>query len=415
MSGGFGASFLKGAFISLVGLSAVSLVAPLDPLDPGQNSQVDLETPEGSGFNAARKDTDPVLPEGEETVILEEVSKPEVEVPEPQTPLTDTAPSDQPEAASGVDLPDVEGEEDDIVLSLPQSETPIVNKPAALGVPMPEIDNPVREIPVNELPIVDAPTTELQEPPEIDENGTQTATPVVEEPVETHPKNALMRNKVVFRNTADRPLMSIILMDGGERGLDQEVLLTFSFPISFAFDPDSGEKTLKPDAFAASGFEVLALAPAGDNRLEAAESASDIETALAAVFTLVPHAVGLVDRPVAEIQQSPELAAQVIEGLHATGHGLLTYDIGLNATDQKAKARDVPAATVFRVLDADGEKSATIKRYLDRAALEAGKDGHVVVVGHTYPETVTALFSWALSAKSSTVALAPVSAVLLQK
>jgi polysaccharide deacetylase 2 family uncharacterized protein YibQ len=36
----------------------------------------------------------------------------------------------------------------------------------------------------------------------------------------------------------------------------------------------------------------------------------------------------------------------------------------------------------------------------------------VIVVGHTYSDTVTALFSWALGSRSEAVAMAPVSAVL---
>jgi len=53
-----------------------------------------------------------------------------------------------------------------------------------------------------------------------------------------------------------------------------------------------------------------------------------------------------------------------------------------------------------------------ITRYLDRAAFAAGQEGQVIVVGHTYSDTVTALFSWALGSRSENVALAPVSAVL---
>jgi polysaccharide deacetylase 2 family uncharacterized protein YibQ len=67
------------------------------------------------------------------------------------------------------------------------------------------------------------------------------------------------------------------------------------------------------------------------------------------------------------------------------------------------------------VLDRERESGVVIKRYLDRAALKAGQVGRVVVIGHSYPETVTALFSWAMSDRPATVALAPVSAVLLAK
>ena len=60
MSGGFGAGFIKGMLVSAVAAAALSLALPLDPLDPKGKTQVDLNTPEGSGFNAERADTNPI-------------------------------------------------------------------------------------------------------------------------------------------------------------------------------------------------------------------------------------------------------------------------------------------------------------------------------------------------------------------
>ena len=55
-----------------------------------------------------------------------------------------------------------------------------------------------------------------------------------------------------------------------------------------------------------------------------------------------------------------------------------------------------------------------ISRFLGRAAFAAAQEGAAVVVGRTRPDTVTALFSWALANRTEGVALAPVSAVLLR-
>jgi len=417
MSGGFGAGFLKGAMFSLIALGAVSLVAPLDPRDPGQKSQVDLSTPSGSGFNAERSDTNPVLPDTDQTVVTEGLSKPEISDGGAEIPTADTATAGQPDAQGGVEMPSVAPDGDELALTTPATESARVSAPAALGMPTPEIDNPVTEIPVNRLPTISPPTTEVEAPPAISaDSGDTPPTPpeptaVISERADNS-RGAFARNRVAFDNPSGKPLMSIILVDAGEEGLDQQVLQTFTFPVTFALSPDMSGTTAKAKSFARQGFEILALAPSGNGVLEAAESPGAIATALQGVFAKIPESVGLVDLPTAGIQKSPALSDQVIEALIGSGHGLVTYPVGLNGTDQKAIREGVPSGIVFRVLDAERETGTVIKRYLDRAVLEAGKTGHVIVMGRTYPETVTALFSWALSAKATTVALAPISAVM---
>ncbi|MFT5639759.1 MAG: polysaccharide deacetylase 2 family uncharacterized protein YibQ, partial [Paracoccaceae bacterium] len=329
----------------------------------------------------------------------------------------------QPTAQGGIELPSVDAGTDDVAMISPSTDPAPTGEPPALGVPMPRIDNPVREIPVNQLPIIDAPITEVTEPPEFNQDGTQTSentvNPIGDDTEASTPasqaaeKSALLRNKVAFRNPTDKPLLSVILIDAGEEGLAKDVLLTFSFPITFALDAASENAVVDAKDYTRNGFEVLALTPVGDAKLEPAENDADIQAVLSGLFASLPQAVGLIDHVSADLQQSPKLAEQVILGLQGSGHGLVTYDIGLNSTDKKAGDAGLYSSTVFRVLDNDDEKATTIKRYLDRAVLEAGKNGHVIVLGRTYPETVTALFSWALSAKSSTVTIAPISASLL--
>jgi len=90
----------------------------------------------------------------------------------------------------------------------------------------------------------------------------------------------------------------------------------------------------------------------------------------------------------------------------------VTFPRGLPVAEQSAARQGVPAATLFREIDSDRERATVITRYLDRAAFAAGQQGSVIVVGHTYADTVTALFSWVLGNRSEGVALAPVSAVL---
>ncbi len=428
MSGGFGAGFVKGVLVSLLGAGAVSVALPLPSHDPGTKSQVDLSTPAGSGFNAERKDTNPVLPVTDQTVVTEEAQKPEISVESPEIPAADTASPTAPtalgEVASPTIAPDVE---DQIAMVTPPAETPespaLTTAPPALGVPMPEIDNPVAEVPLSEPEAAQTPTAEVSPPPALPglsgDGGTPASDTVITTPIINGISDgstaALVRNKVVFENPEARPLLSIILVDAGEDGLDPELLRTFTFPVTFALESGSQGSTALAKSYATKGFEVLALAPSGAQKLEAAESPADIETALGGIFSVLPEAVGLIDATAADIQRTPKLASQVIMALGKTGHGLVTYDIGLNTVDKAARRSGLKSDVVYRVLDAERESGTVIKRYLDRAALEAGKVGQIIVLGRTYPETVTALFSWALSAKASTVSLAPVSATLLSR
>ncbi|TCP42876.1 polysaccharide deacteylase family 2 protein [Rhodovulum marinum] len=221
---------------------------------------------------------------------------------------------------------------------------------------------------------------------------------------------ALARNAVPFQTESDRPLFSVILIDAGEQGLDRETLMTFSFPVTFAVDPTRPDAAEAMAAYRAAGYEVVALASA----LPAGAVPSDLEVVLTAQRALLDRAVAVLDVASGGFQDDRALTAQMVAFAGETGHGLVTYDRGLNSAARLAGQAGVPQATVFRVIDDDRPNAPTIRRVLDRAVFKARQDGHVVMVGHSYSDTVTALYSWALEAEAEQVTLAPVSAVLRQ-
>ena len=427
MSGGFGAGFLKGVLVSAFAGVALSLALPLEPLDPKRKTQLDLNTPEGSGFNSERADTNPVLPDTDQAVaeeLKEAAPRPEPAAREPQAPVADTASASQPDPGTVENLRPVDPGGEALALMLPDAAPdgapPAAASPPApaLGLPMPEIDDPVTEVPINRLPIINAPETEVAEPPAPAEEAapalagaeaTAQAAPAIRADMAD---SALIRNRVPHVNPAGKPLMAVILIDAGSEGLDFGVLSDFEFPISFALDPTREDAADRARSLREAGFEILALAPADLADAGAGEAPAD---RLPALLSRLPEAVALIDRPEAALQRNAALSEAVIDTLAQSGHGLLTYDLGLNATDRKALRDGLFAGTVFRVLDGARESGTVIKRYLDRAVLEAGKTGRVIVLGRSYPETVTALFSWALGPKSAAVSLAPVSAVLLAR
>jgi polysaccharide deacetylase 2 family uncharacterized protein YibQ len=122
--------------------------------------------------------------------------------------------------------------------------------------------------------------------------------------------------------------------------------------------------------------------------------------------------VALLDSPDSRIQGDRPILDTVLAALSETGHGMLAFPRGLNAAEESARRLGLPAATAFRLLDDADQTAPVITRYLGRAAFAAQQEGQVVVVGRTRPDTVTALFSWALGSRSEAVQLAPVSAVL---
>ena len=219
---------------------------------------------------------------------------------------------------------------------------------------------------------------------------------------------ALARNAVAFEPKTDKPLMSIVLIDVGLDGMDRAGLTTFPFPVTFAVNPARGNAGTAAKTFRDAGLEVIAQAPP----MPDGTTPEDVGPRIEGLLDFVPTAIGLVDAEQGGFQSNRRMIGSAISTLAEGGYGLLTYDRGLNSAQQMAEAEGLPSAIVFRTLDAEREDAETIKRYLDRAAFKAGQDGHVIMIGHSYPETVTAIFTWQRDPRSAGVELAPLSAIL---
>ncbi|MDH3262902.1 MAG: divergent polysaccharide deacetylase family protein, partial [Paracoccaceae bacterium] len=220
----------------------------------------------------------------------------------------------------------------------------------------------------------------------------------VEEPDEAGmaeaPGGALELYAARFENPGAKPLLSLVVLDIGVEagGLDRAALADFPFPVSFAIPadrPDAGEAA---KAYRDAGFEVVMLAGA----LPQSATPADLEVSFEAFRAAVPEAVAVLDAPDGGFQGSRPLSAQVVAILGAGGQGLLTYDRGLNSAAQIAQREGVPSAMVFRDLDPDPQEADSIRRTLDRAALRAVQEGRVIVLARSRPDTVSALFAWAL-------------------
>lgn len=222
---------------------------------------------------------------------------------------------------------------------------------------------------------------------------------------------ALERYAQPFDAPAGKPLFSVVLIDVGESagGLDPATLTTLPFPVTIALDPLRAEASDREAAFRAAGYEVAILA-AG---LPPMAKAADLDVSWQGFRAVLPEAIAVLDDPAATLQNNRMLAKQLVVLAGEGGLGLLTWNKGLNPARQIAAGENLPQAQIYRLLDSEGESMGMIGRYLDRAAFEAGRDGSVVVVGTTRPDTVTALIAWAAKGADA-VAVAPLSAVLMQ-
>lgn len=220
---------------------------------------------------------------------------------------------------------------------------------------------------------------------------------------------AIERFAVPFDNEENKPLMSIVLMDDGKSSVGPEAFADFPYPISFAIDVTSPNAAELAAKYREAGMEVLAMTD-----LPESAAAQDVEVAMRVYLDAVPEAVAVIEGLGSGLQSSREASTQLAPILQDSGHGLIMWPNGFNTAQKLISREGVPALTVFRDFDGDGQGAATIRRFLDQAALRADQEqGGVIMAGRLRPDTISALLLWGLQDRARSVALAPVSAVLL--
>lgn len=217
----------------------------------------------------------------------------------------------------------------------------------------------------------------------------------------------LVVNAEPFVNPDNKPVMAIVLLDTGEFNINKDALSTFPYPITFAVDPFAENALEKAEAYRSRGFEVIVIADLpseGDGELAG--------IALQPTLNSFPGIVGAIEGTETGLQGNMELSEGVLGMIADSGYGLVLRPKGLNAAQQIAEGRSLPVETVFRDIDASDQDATVIRRFLDQAAFKARQEGEIVMVGRLRPATISALLLWGLQDRASTVALAPVSAVL---
>lgn len=460
--------FLTGAILSVLVLGAASVLTDIPGQPPPEASDVDV--PAGSEFSKAREDREADLPRGDDAPAPQDA--PQVAPPEPDDLASlegaDTAPAAQPEtgeAETELAAPQDDGagesgvnvDSGEPVLPSPQALAPeapesepgasISTEPAQPVQPDVEADSgmPGGEDATgqNGAPEAEAPsapgagedtaeTGAAQEPEpdaagdaetaaqkedvptgtigDIAENVTTDRLPTVADEDgrdETGPP-PLEKFAAAFENPEDKPLMSIVLIDDGSSPISLEALADFPYPISYAIDADWSGAAKAAREYRMAGLEVVAMAD-----LPPGAGAADTEVAMQAYLEAVPEAVAVMEGTDTGLQGNRAAVEQLIPILEESGHGLLLFSDGLDTAQKLVSREGVPAVTIFRDFDGEGQTATVIRRFLDQAAFKAGQEEPgVVMVGRLRAETVSALLLWGLQDRANSVALAPVSAVL---
>ncbi len=220
---------------------------------------------------------------------------------------------------------------------------------------------------------------------------------------------ALLRFAAAFENPDDLPLISVILIDTGAVDAAPAALSELGFVPTVVINALAADAADAMAAYRAAGIEVAMQADLPD-----AAQPVDVEVAFEAAFAQLPEVAMLFSNGVGALQNR-DVTAQIMEILAADGRGFVTVQQGLGNAARTAQQEGIAAATILRDLDGAGEDSRAITRALDQAAFRARQSGDAILLGRLTPQTVDALREWAADVDRETLAIAPVSAVLLKQ
>jgi polysaccharide deacetylase 2 family uncharacterized protein YibQ len=289
--------------------------------------------------------------------------------------------------------------------TVPETAPEVTDAPEDLALAVPGVrTDRLPRIGDDAAPAEDGPAEDGPAEDGMSADGTETAV-LPEAVMGTTPLELFRRD---FDNPDAKPLFAIILIDEGIPAEERARLAALPFAVSFAVDPLSPDSADSARVYRAAGQEVVMLA----SGIPQGATAGDLEQTFQALDMAMPEAVAVLDRMEGGSQDTLDLARQAVPIVAEQGRGILTYDRGLNSADQVARREGVPRATIFRVLDAEGESIPKMRNYLDRAAFKAAQEGRVLVIGRAQADTVAAILEWTVEGRAASVMLAPVSAVL---
>jgi polysaccharide deacetylase 2 family uncharacterized protein YibQ len=395
------------------------------PLAPSDADAVVIDTQPAAPVSVDVAEAEPVLEVEPETVEAVEVEADQEIAPE--APVEEASVADVVEPATEAPTQDVLAT-DEPVEAAPEEE--VVTAEVVTEVPVEEEDVAAAPAPATVEPDV-APQTPAAV---VEQTQEATALPTVNtgvrvnrpgtDPTETAGQDAvvveaeptpddapaLSRYAALFENPDDLPMISIILVDEGTMPDAASAISDLGFLPTVAVNALANDAASQMTAYRSAGIEVALQTSLPDGARP-----TDVEVAFEAAFGILPEAAMLFSDGTGVLQDDRSVTSQVMEILAADGRGFVTVQRGLGNAVRAAEQANVLAATIIRDLDGEGEDQAAIARALDQAAFRARQSGGAILMGRVTPATLDALRAWAGNLDASQLAIAPVSAILLDQ
>lgn len=208
---------------------------------------------------------------------------------------------------------------------------------------------------------------------------------------------------------SDLPRVGLVLLDLTRDLAAEAALVDLPFPVTVGLDPLDPDAQRRALIYRAAGHEIV-LSLEGISPLS---TASDLEVLFAAWLQDFPEAMGVVDPPSGDARRARALAQTLVPLLRDTGLALIAPERGLSPLLGAARTGGVAQAGLYRSLDPADESADAVRRFLDRAAFEAERQGNIAVIGRAErPETRAGLTSWLAGSRAGRVQAVPAGAVL---
>ncbi|MCK0143284.1 divergent polysaccharide deacetylase family protein [Aliiroseovarius sp. F20344] len=427
MAKGFLSGVIMGGVVSVLGLAVVSPMLP--PIKSAPMNEAVVETLSDTTEPAV--DT-PLVEESSEMTdaapATEAVDEAPAIDPDDAASETEAAPVDEPSSAepSAPMTADDSGSVQDPATT-PTPETPEADTPpdatpdadapevsqseqGGFGTAVTPIDDRATGVTTNRLPSIDGDAEDPEAVTQVEpEDGTiPEAAPEVSQSDFSNSPLAIERNSVPHPATDGRPLMAIVLKDMGEARNELQGVDNLPFTISVIVDVNAPDLDDAIAFYREAGAEILIQAD-----LPAGSTPTDAEVNFQVQQPNLNKGAAVFMKPESGFQTNAPLSRQIAEILVTSGHGLVTRPEGLNTGHKNALKIGVPSGLVFRDLDGNGQDSKMIRRFMDNAAFKASLENGVILMGRAVPETMAALIEWNLGNRANSVALVPVSTVLL--
>lgn len=336
-----------------------------------------------------------------------------VAAPEPEILLAQPETQDAPEPLADPVMPETQ----------PLAEAPVIPADTALPAPASNetaqtskavVAEPIPETNVAEPSPEQAPPTQSSPAVRVNRPGIAAVAPPdpAEAPAEldgdVQDVPALLRYATPFENPDDLPLISVILVDDGAMANAADMMSDLPIDSTVVVDALADNAGTRAAAYRAAGVEL-----AMQLSLPSGAQPVDVEIAFEAAFGIVADAVILFSDGTGLLQDDRRVTEQVMQILAADGRGFVSVQRGFGNALRAAEQEGVPSAAILRDLDDTADTTGALTRALDQAALRARQSGAAVLVGRMTPQTLEVLTEWAGGLDTSTVLIAPASAILL--